>query len=324
MEHLDRGHVLRVFGALMLLAGIAVAMLAPIEMYSFYLFSVGGPFHYEGFGFGSFMFGNIASQIIAYYLIGLLLIPLGYGHLRLRRWARKLALTALGFWLVVGAVVSVLFLLVLSSSKDPTLTGVLVFTVLLALAYLLVPILMIRFYRSAGVQSTFEMHDPHPHWADDRPIPILVLGFLLLFYAVCMHIPIFFRGIFPLFGTWVFGRHGIMLLAVSMAILSCLAWGVLKIHRWAWWGALLYVAAMTLSSLVTLAKTSWSDLLAGMRFPPSEMEILGELPIQGYHLAIVLAIPLLLTLGLAAYSRRYFLEESPPRSIYTGPGAERA
>ena len=38
-------------------------------MYCFYLFSEGGRFHYEGFGFGSFMFGNIASQIVGYYLI---------------------------------------------------------------------------------------------------------------------------------------------------------------------------------------------------------------------------------------------------------------
>ena len=68
-------------GVLCLLGGIAVGALGPVEMYCFYLFSEGGRFHYEGFGFGSFMFGNIAGQIIGYYMIAAVLIPLGYGHL---------------------------------------------------------------------------------------------------------------------------------------------------------------------------------------------------------------------------------------------------
>src|SRR5512137_3172380 len=77
-------------GVLSLLGGTAVGALGPLEMYCFYLFSEGGRFHYEGFGFGSFMFGNIASQIVGYYLIAAMLIPLGYGHLKVRRWARVL------------------------------------------------------------------------------------------------------------------------------------------------------------------------------------------------------------------------------------------
>ena len=63
----DRMWFLTVIGGFLLLAGIAVAFLGPAEMYCFYLFSEGGRFHYEGFGFGSFMFGNIAGQIIRHY-----------------------------------------------------------------------------------------------------------------------------------------------------------------------------------------------------------------------------------------------------------------
>ena len=43
---------------------------------------------HEGFGFGSFLFANIAVQVGGYYVIAMLLIPLGYGHVRVRRWAR--------------------------------------------------------------------------------------------------------------------------------------------------------------------------------------------------------------------------------------------
>ena len=95
MDHKDRSLILAAIGIPLLSVGIVAAFMGPIEMYCFYLFSEGGRFHYEGFGFGSFMFGNIASQIIGYYLIAFVCIPLGYGHLKKRRWARTLALTAL-------------------------------------------------------------------------------------------------------------------------------------------------------------------------------------------------------------------------------------
>jgi len=105
----DRSLVLALIGGFLLLVGLVAAFFGPIEMYCFYLFSEGGRFHYEGFGFGSFMFGNIACQIIGYYFIAALCIPLGYGHLKARRWARTLSLTLLECWLVVGAPLTVVF-----------------------------------------------------------------------------------------------------------------------------------------------------------------------------------------------------------------------
>jgi hypothetical protein len=306
MENKDRSLILRAIGGIAIVAGIGVGLLAPIEIYAFYLFSEGGQFYYEGFGIGALMFGNIAAQIIGYYLIAALLIPLGYGHLKLRRWARTLALTALGFWLVVGLVVAVLFLLVLVTSKEPTLASVLFFAALLALSYLVLPALMIRFYGSRDVRATFEAHDPYPHWTEERPVPVLVLAFLCAFFAVCMHIPILFSGIFPLFGTWLFDLPGIVLLALSMACLGCLAWGVLGRRTWAWWGTFVYLSTMIVSTVLTLLTTTWSDILAGMRFPITEMEAVQGMPLQGYHIALFLGIPLLASLGLVLYSKRYF------------------
>ena len=117
-ENNDKGRTLAIIGALLLLVGVAAAFFGPVEMYCFYLFSRGGRFYYEGFGFGSFMFGNIAAQIVGYYLIAAVAIPLGYGHLKRRRWARPLALALLWFWLVVGIPLGTLFCLVLLGSKE--------------------------------------------------------------------------------------------------------------------------------------------------------------------------------------------------------------
>jgi hypothetical protein len=304
----DRRLILVLIGVPLLLLGMAAAFLGPVEMYCFYLFSEGGRFHYEGFGFGSFMFGNIASQIIGYYLIAILFFSLGYGHLRTRRWARTLSLTSLGTWLVLGVPLSVVFLFILLASKDVSPLGALIAVVCLGLCYLVMPGLLIRFYRSQDVRLTFETRDPKSYWIEGLPVPILVLCFLYAFYAVVLHILILFNGIFPLFGLFLTGLQGILLIDALIMGLALLIWGTLRVRIWAWWGSLIFLALLTFSSIYTLAGSSYLGILSKMKFPATEMAFLDGLPFQGYHMAMFIGMPLLITLGLIIFSKRYFVE----------------
>jgi hypothetical protein len=305
-DYRDRSLILAVIGVLLLSVGIVAAFLGPVEMYCFYLFSEGGRFHYEGFGFGSFMFGNIACQIIGYYLIAIVFIPLGYGHLRTRRWARKLSLTLLWFWLVVGVPLIVVFFFILAGTKELSLTAALIAVVFLGSSYLVFPGLLIRFYRSRNVKLTFETKDARSYWIEDLPIPILVLCSLHLFHIVVLHMLILFNGMFPVFGVFLFGFQGILLLDISIACLVCLIWGTLRLRMWAWWGSVVCLSLITFSTILTLLKSSYSTILSGLEFPPREIEFLGGLPVQGYHFAVLVGIPLLINLGLIIYSKRYF------------------
>jgi hypothetical protein len=305
-EFRDRSLILFVIGLLFLLVGIVCAFLGPVEMYCFYLFSQGGPFYYEGFGFGSFMFGNIATQIAGYYLIALVCIPLGYGHLKKYRWARTLTMTLLGFLLVAGVPLIVVFLFILFSSKDlPPITALFII-ILIGASYPLLPGLLIRFYRSKHVRLTFETHDPKSYWTEKLTQPILTLAALFLLYAIALHILVLFNGIFPLFGIWLTSLEGIVLIALSILWLMCLVWGTLQRSPWAWWGATIYLALMTISTLLTLLTSTWNEILSKLQFPPTEIEILQGLPLQGYHLAMLVGIPLLLTLGLLVLSKGHF------------------
>ncbi|MFC2029135.1 hypothetical protein ACFLWA_00220 [Chloroflexota bacterium] len=306
MDYRDRSRILFAMGVLLLIVGLGFALLAPSEFYSFYLFSDGGRFHYEGFGFGSFMFANIANQIIGYYLIAIVLIPLGYGQVRPRRWARTLALTLLGFWIVIGIPTGVLALLVLFSSKDVSPAGAALAIALSAISYLLVPGVLIWFYRSNDTRSTFEARDPNSYWVERVPVPVLVLGLLLAFYAVALHIPIFLNGLFPLFGAWIYGLHGIACLAVSVLLMLFLAWGLVRQRPWAWWGSLTLLTVLTVSSVLTLSRSSFSDILGAIHFPPTELALSSGIPIQGLHLTPFVGIPLLVTIALLLYSGRYF------------------
>lgn len=306
LDYTDRTRLIVIIGSLLLLAGIAVGFLGPLEIYCFYLFSEGGRFHYQGFGFGSFMFGNIASQVVGYYLIAALFIPLGYGHLKLRRWARTLSLAWLWSWLVVGAPLTIVVSFILMASKDLSVPAAVMALVFLGLGYLVFPGLLIRFYQGQNVRRTFEAKDAAFCWLEDLPMPILVLSSLYLFYIIMLHILILFNGIFPVFGVFLFGLPGIFLLDFSIGSLICLIWGTLRLKLWAWWASVIWLGLFTCSTVLTFCRYSYPALLSGLAFPPREIEFLEGIPVQGYHFSILVGIPLLITWGIAILSKRHF------------------
>ena len=305
-DYKDRSRILALIGVLLLLVGIGGAMLGPPELYCFYFFVEGGRFHYEGFGFGSFMFAFIAVQIVAYYVIALVCIPLGYGHVKQRRWARTLTLAGMGFWSILGLPLVVVFFATLVLSKDPSLGTLIAMLPVMVFLYPVLPGLLTWLYRSKDVRLTFETNDPRSYWTEKLPLPMLTLCMLFAFFIVALHVAILFRGAFPLFGVLLSELSGVVLIDASVVLLAVLTWGTLRRKPWAWWVALAYFSLMTASTVWTFAGLSWADILDMMKFAPLEMEALSGVPIQGTHIAAFVGLPLLATLGLLIYSKRYF------------------
>jgi hypothetical protein len=302
----DRSLFLYLIGALLLLAGVFIAFIGPLELYVFYLFGEGGRFNYPGFRFGSFMFANIAAQIAGYYAIAAALIPLGYGHLARKRWVRPLALAFLGFWWLLGLPLCLVFLLVLVASKEVTPAFVALVVALLAAAYLVLPWFLRRFYRSRDLRRTLEARDPHEHRLERLPVPILTLGLLYLFFAIALHIPIFLNGLYPLVGAFLTGLPGIAALDLSLLVLAALTWGTFKQHAWAWWGGLVYWGWLTVSTVVSFAVTSYPDLLGILNLPAREIDFLDGVPLQGVHLAVFFGLVFALPLAWLVACRRHF------------------
>ncbi len=303
----DRGRLLVGIGAILLTIGAAALYIGPLEVSAFYLFVEGGRFHYPGFAFGSFMFGNITAQVLGYYLIAALCIPLGYGHLKLRRWARTCSLTLLWTWLVVGLPLVPILLFMLLSAKAPSVAGAVVFAVLLASSYFLVPGLLIAFYRSISVRDTFERQDPRSYWTEQIPLPVLTLCAVFVCYLLVLHMLLLFNGIFPVYGRWFSGRQGITLIDILIVCLLSLTWGTFRRRTWAWWGSLAYIGLLTVSSVWTFCTSTWQDVLSVLDLPSFEMERLGGMPLHGAHLAAAIGIPLLVTLALILHSRRHWM-----------------
>lgn len=306
LESLDRGFLIRLVGAVLVLIGLAAAFIGPIEVHTYYLFVEGGRFHFPGFGFGSLMFGNITMQVVGYYAIALLCISLGVGHLKLARWSRKVTLALLWDWLILGLPLSVIIFLMLVTSKDLSRGSLPGLILLFLLLYPALPTAMVLFYQGRGVTAAFESSDCGQAWCDRTPQPVLVLGTLLLIFLAALHIPFLFNGVYPLFGRFLYGMSGFLALDASVMVLACLAWGVLSRQPWAWWGTGAFLVLMALSATITFLSTSPQDLLANMRFAVLEMDALRNVPLRGGHLVFLISLPLYLTFLPLALSKKHF------------------
>lgn len=300
------GLIFRLGGVLLLLAGLAGLLIAPMEIQVYSQFEEGGRHAYEGFGFGSLMFANITVQIAGYYFIALLCIPLGYGHLRLRRWIRPTGETLLTDWLVLGLPLTLIAFLMLLTSKDIPSSALPLLIAIFLLLYPLLPGGLLLFYRSHRVRALFEQRGSGSAALEDKPISHLVLGSLLAFFVLFLHLPLLFNGAFPLFGRYLFDLSGLLATQMAIAALIVITWGVFRGQSWAWWAAVLYLILMILTATTTFLVTTPADLFSGMHLAEMELEILDNVPLQSYHLLLLFVPPLLVTLALLIAWRRAF------------------
>jgi len=289
----DRALHLKLIGAVLMLGGVAVGLLAPLEIYCFSFFSEGGRFAYPGFGFGSFMFGNIASQIVGYYLIAAVLIPLGYGHLKLRKWIAKGMLALAWFWLIFGLPLSPIAFFILLGSKELHPLMAVLAGLITILGYFLVPFLLIRFYHGKNVSGTLAQWDAQEKPVHPVPLINIITASSFGFIVIVLNLLILFNAIFPVFGFFVYGLAGTALLTPCMGIYALLAWGSFNQMTWAWWVGLIFHGLFTLSVVISLLSTPYPQLLAGFDFPPFELDILDGIPLKGWHLSLISGLAML-------------------------------
>jgi MFS family permease len=306
-------YFLRTVGVALILVGIVAAYYGPLEIFVFYLFSEGGRFYYDGFGMGSFWFAALVVQNIGYYVIAALFIPVGIGHVKLRRWALSLTQLYIWFWLGAGILLFGDFILLIPSvlrldlNQDVLLFQLVTVGVSSLFFLVLLPILALWLYKRETVKSAFEEHDSNKYWTERYPFPLLALLLLYVIMIVAMHTAIFFQGLFPMFGQILLGRPAAYIIALCILILGILIYGTVQLKKWAWWSSLVYVSLLTVSSVMSFSGHRFYDIIVMMNLPAYEMELIDKMVVlHDYPLVGLFAAPLLITLGLVIYSRRYF------------------
>jgi hypothetical protein len=307
------GIIIRIIGIFQLIVGVVAAFYGPLEIYVFYFFSRNGRFHYDGFGFGSLWFGLLVIQNIGYYIIAALLLPTGYATLRRCRWALPLSQLILWLWLG-GGVVLLLNLVVLTPAflqfdlaRNVLLLRLGMTAVFLIIILIILPLLLMRFYRLSAIAEVFAADKSDPTWIERLPFPLLVLYVLLGGVLIGLHLAQFFQAMFPVFGRLVLGRAGAYIISACVVLLAGLVFGLAKRQMWAWWGAMAYFSLMTVSAFMTYSCLPLAEIFRRMNLPEYEVAFLAEATVlQDYRLVWLLVVPLLAILGLLVYVKRYF------------------
>jgi hypothetical protein len=304
---INTGQIITLIGLVLLIAGIIAAFIGPVEMYCYSLFTEGGRFHYEGFSFGSMIFGSITMQIWAYYIIALICIPLGYGHVKKHAWIQKISLALLWSWFIVGIPILPILFFIFITNKEPSVVTALLSAAGCVLSYTLLPVLLIKFYN--GKNCAMALNQGHDS-IKTYPLPLIVLLVLYAFSIYSLHVLLLYRGIFPFFGDWLFDLKGIILISILISFILLLIIGTLKRKVWSWWASLFYFCSFTLSLIVTFLSTDFSEIIALLHFPPTETNMLIKIPLKGIHLGAFFGIPLLMTLAVIVSVKKYFMKKT--------------
>lgn len=298
----------RSVGLAELAVGAVAAVYAPLEWYVFYMFSSGGRFHYDGFGVGSAWFALLIGHSVAYYLVAALLIPLGVGTMRLRRWVRRPSVWLTRTWLVAGIIVTanvlgVVLVPALHGGGGPSAKG-LAIAALCAVLLVALPAGLLWCLRHPAVDEILDTRDVARSRIEHIPPAVLaVLGMQVAAVAL-LHWDIFFHAIVPLFGTVYHDRAAMPLLGAAVLILTGLAVGTAGRRRWAWWGTLLCAAASLVSITVTFTRWSVGDLATLAKLPADELAAIHDLPaLAQFRLSGLLAPPLGILLWLLVKHR---------------------
>lgn len=249
-------------------------------------------------------FPGLAMAGILYMAASAVLLVIGIGLMRVRKWARALMLILCWFWLLSGSMATVLMAVILGSSKIPAviLVGILSAT-FYAVFLILLPGILIWILRSDDVRLTCEAHDPVVRWTDGRPLAVTgVALYMILFGLYALVLP--FGPEAPQFGVYLTGP---LKYAVPLALAA--AWiasgaGFLRMKPWAWWATLLVTILGGVSALLTAIRIPLDELYRRSGLTEVQIEQakqFGMKNVMFWGLAGTLVM-----LGLLIWLRRHF------------------
>ena len=312
--HLSISRITKVIGIFVFSIGLVAAFYAPYEIFVYYIFSEGGQFHYDGFGMGSLWFAIVTLMNFGYYAIAGVCLPLGYGWIKLRRWAFTLTRLFSYLWLFYGILFSIhavnIFWSVRKINFEYDQVQAFPLFLLVEFFLLVLPLIATFFLNKKNIQQAFETQDPRQYWTERYPFSLLVVLAMTAALLVALHFAIFLQGIFPWFGQILIGRSSARLIALNILLLGFLLFGLVKINPWARWGSIVYFALLLVSSAMTFSRYNLYEIISIMQLPLQEIDVIHAIkPLLQVTLLGLTALPLLMMLGLLISSGSHFKKD---------------
>lgn len=308
----DRTVGLVVFGILEIFLGGLCALFVPLIAFSIAMGTRGGtPMDPR----------MMIPGMMMYVLMAVVLIWLGIGSVRCRRWARALSLVLGWLWLVAGIMGMGFFIVLMPGMQEAmaqqggappreflfVMQGFML--AMVGCIYIVIPGALVLFYQSRHVRATCEAKDPHVRWTDRCPLPVLAVSVVWAAAAFFMPWAFCYGAVFPLFGILVSGLPaGLVILAVT-AIAGYLAWGTYRLKISAWWGSIAMVVLWTASVVVTFSRMGLMDFYRAMHMPPEQLKLIEQTGMIERMDALLPWFPSLGALVLVGYllfTKKYF------------------
>jgi hypothetical protein len=263
--------------------------------------------------------------LVLYAPIAVAFIWLGVGLILSRRWAWTLTLVSSWMGLVIGlfAVASTAYFMgqktwdaVAEQGKiPPEMEWIMRATALVMVVglYVLLPGMFVVLLQPKSVRDTVYRRDPRPRWTDRCPMPVLAISLLLAMAAVSMLALGAYKWVLPIFGFFLSGVAGAVVICPIAVMLALLAWGNYRLNRLAWWGTLILAILGSSSSAVPIWRGDILLMYDKMGVPPEQVEMIRKMGM----LATLTSIGPWMNIAIGAawvgyllYVRRYFVRKT--------------
>jgi hypothetical protein len=264
---------------------------------------------------------SMLSAGLFYLALAAFFATMGVGTLRGRRWARTLMLVFSWIWLVMGVYSTVLMIFILprmlsgmeaaaGTAGGAELPGFMAgcMVVMLAFMYIVVPGILVLFYRSPHVKATVEAKDPKVPWTDRTPAPVLALSLMFGLGAAGSLMGLGY-GVLPIFGRILTGFPAMLGLVVAAVLCAVLARAAYLRRPAAWWATLAIWAFGCVSGFFFFGPggLDMRELYEAMGAATPEMEAMGIYDIwQQPAVLAMMVVGWLGWLGFLIWLRKFF------------------
>ena len=281
---------------------------------------------------GGMPVGSYVLTVISYLFGAAVLVTLGIGSIRARRWAHALTLILSWAWLFIGIMMTVFLTAVLPSTfvtafrqaaaRNPNATEmptgvmavILTFVIVLFSVFLIVlPLVFLLFYRKKDVEETVKHRDPVERWTDRCPLPVLAASLLFTWacpYYLAMSAT---TPLIPFFGRYLTGIPGAIGCLLFAILDGYLAYSLFHVQVAGWWTAIAALTLRTISSVVTYAHGDLLQAYSRMGWKDTQLQMMNQNPMFRSNLILWWSVGFLLAfVGYMLWIKRYFHSPSHP------------
>jgi hypothetical protein len=326
----DRSTGLVIFGVLQIIFGLMAALMVPlIALVAFVSrLAPGGSMHPR----------QLLSATATYVFVAVTFVWLGIGSVRIKRWARALTLVVSWYWMILGALITVLLTAALPVTMRTALqiqqnapgappaavsTGVMavvltIIIVVCAIVLVVVPIAFVVFYSRADVAATCRDRDPVEAWTDRTPLPVLGACVVFVVGALYLLATGISTPVFPVFGRYLTGLAGVPGFFLSAALDAYLAVALFRLKPAGWWIAVLTVPVRLFSMAYTYARADLMQAYSKMGWSEAQLQMLQSSPLFRSQVILWWSLfSLVIFFAYLLWLKRYFKTPAAPSRAET-------